>query len=195
MGEGGTGKSTVIKTIEATFDPGEVCEIDAKCEGTFGFQDKFDKELVLISDAPMNMSRVLPQELFQKMVSGDKVQVSVKHQKAFMDNHGQISRRVVVFWFSRIITRVDAGLQERIERQELPQFVARCLGAYRALRERAGTAGYFEVCAPVLKEAQQASIVDAFLDGRNPTGGVGCLGGVPPTPLPPQEGSDTLHDR
>jgi hypothetical protein len=83
LGEAGTGKSAALAVISAMFDGGAIGEIDNNNEKTFGLQDKFNKEVIFIRDAPLRMSDVLPQEQFQKMVSGEGLQVSVKHGMAF----------------------------------------------------------------------------------------------------------------
>ena len=167
LGEGGTGKSTMLNVGSAMYSPDSVAEVDGNNESTFGFQDKYNKEVVFITDCPAHVSRVLPQEMFQKMVSGERVQVSVKHGTAFTevwrapliaasncmfdyrDNAGQMSRRVVVFHFSRPVDAgsADAGLEDRIKNVELPNVVARCLCAYERMLAAVGNGSFWSSSA------------------------------------------------
>ena len=184
LGEAGTGKSTWLKVVGSMFSEDSLAEVDGNNESTFGFQDKFDKDVVFISDAPDRISRVLPQEMFQKMVSGERVQVSVKHGTAFTevwrapliaasnkmfdysDNAGQTSRRVVVFGFGRPIdaANADTGLEDRIKNVELPNVIAHCLGAYERMLATVGGGSFWSssACPAVLREAQE----DAMADGN-----------------------------
>lgn len=122
MGLAGTGKSTIIEVIAAMFSKRAIAEIDGNHEKVFGLHSKSDKELILIRDAPKTLSVVLPQEHFQKMISGEAIQISVKFKTAFAsdwtvpmigasnhpldynDNQGQISRRVVMFKFEKMLS-------------------------------------------------------------------------------------------
>ena len=183
VGEGGTGKSTVLSVVKKMFRDGAVSEIDNNQEQTFGLQDKWDKELIMITDAPVHMSKVLPQELFQKMVTGESVQVAAKYGSAstvgcwrvpmivasntmfdYKDTKGQSTRRVVPFKFSRRLkaNEVDGSLQHRIVGEELPNVVARSLGAYHRLLGEAGSGCFWNVCPKALSEAQE----DAMMEGN-----------------------------
>lgn len=158
IGEGGTGKSCILDVVDAFFDPSAVCEIDSNFEAKFGLQDKYEKEVIFIRDAPHNMSAVLNQGTFQKMVSGDGTQVSKKNMDAvhvkwrvpmiaasnamfdYKDNASQVSRRVVPFWFNKVLSAgdVDGALVDMIKTQELPNVIARCLSEYRKLLDNGG---------------------------------------------------------
>ena len=174
----------MLAVAAAMFDAHSVSEVDCSNERTFGLQDKYDKELLLIRDAPSNMSAVLPQEQFQKMVTGEGVQVSVKNGMAFAevwkvpmmaaantmfdykDNTGQVSRRVVVFRFATVVQAdtADASLEERIIGSELPNVVARCLRAYRVLLADGGARkSFWAICPPTLREAQEEAQVEGNL--------------------------------
>jgi hypothetical protein len=198
LGLGGTGKSSLLNVIEGMFAADKVGDIDSNFERVFGMQDKYDKELVLVRDAPVQMRTVLPQEMFQKMVAGEGLQVSVKNGTAFSDrwrvpifiatNHyldyedgmGQISRRVVTFRFDRTLdsntadTRMDALMAE-----ELPNIVAKCLRFYLDTVARVGGCVFWKFCPEVLRNAQEdamteTSIVYSFLlsGSRDAAGGV-----------------------
>jgi phage/plasmid-associated DNA primase len=128
------------------------------------------------------MSDVLPQEQFQKMVSGEGLQVSVKHGMAFTvpwqshiiaasntmfnyeDNAGQTSRRVVVFAFEKPLDPMtaDMNLDSKIIDQELPNVIAKCLACYFNLIEETKGTSFWAACPAVLREAQE----DAMANGN-----------------------------
>ena len=144
LGERKTGKSTILAIIAAMFNPASVGEIE---DNRFGLQKTYNKELVLIRDAPAKISKILSQEVFQKMVCGERINVKIKYNSPiaciwstplFMesdtmmdydDGRGQISRRVVIFRFEKLLSpdSIDPTLSERIITTELPNIVARCL--------------------------------------------------------------------
>ena len=189
IGEGGTGKSLILSVVCAMLDAGAISEVDNSQEKTFGLQDKHDKELIVVRDAPANMSAVLPQEHFQKMVTGEGIQISVKNDYAFScvwstpmiaasnvmfdykDNASQVTRRVTVFRFPTVVSEAagDASLEERILGGELPNVVARCLDAYRRLRADGNDRKIFwSICPATLKEARddaraEGNLVHKFL--------------------------------
>ena len=106
-----------------------------------------DKEVCFSHDAPANMSKVLSQELFQSMVTGETMSVPVKCKAAvngswcvpvmmasnkrldYNDEEGQISRRVVTFEFSNFVAKKDPQLERRMC-SELPSLVAKSVGMY-----------------------------------------------------------------
>jgi phage/plasmid-associated DNA primase len=179
IGEGGTGKSSILDVVDAFFDPTAVCEIDSNFEQKFGLQDKYDKEVVFIRDAPHNLGAVLDQGTFQKMVTGDGMQVSRKNTGAvhvkwnvpmmaasntmfdYKDNAGQVSRRIVPFWFTKVLSvgEMDGALVDMIKSKELPNVIARCLTEYRKLLADGGwRKSFWAICPPELREAQEESV-------------------------------------
>jgi hypothetical protein len=82
----------------------------------------------------------------------------------YKDNAGQTSRRVVVFQFGNPVdaATADAGLEDRIKTTELPNVVARCLGAYERMLAAAGGGSFWSACPASLKDAQE----DAMIDGN-----------------------------
>jgi phage/plasmid-associated DNA primase len=182
IGQGGTGKSTVMNVIQGMFSDNSFGEIDCNNECTFGLQDKHDREVLFVRDAPQCMQRVLPQELFQKMVAGEGVQVSVKHGTAFpvvwkvaiimASNHmldyndeaGQVSRRVVPLRFDNILSpsEVDEDLDARILQEELPYVIARCLGLYLELvASTKGRGGFWTFCPQAVRDARDDAMAQS----------------------------------
>ena len=173
LGQGGTGKSTIFKVIDAMFRPSAIAEIDGNNEKVFGMQDKFNKEVVFIRDAPSKMSCVLPQEHFQKMVTGEGIQISIKGGTAFNiqwqshiiaganrmfdynDNAGQISRRVALFHFSKSLdqTSINDNLAASIISNELPMIVKKCIDFYH---EKISIGKpFWAICPESLRDAQE----------------------------------------
>lgn len=181
VGEAGSGKSTLLNVVSALFDPASVGEIDCNNEKAFGLQDKYAKELLTVSDMPQRMSDHLPQEQFQKMVSGDHVQVSVKYGTAFSlkwdvpmlfagnqlldykDDAGQTSRRVVPFYFrSGVGGATITTLEDDIKAAELPNLVAKCLSKYlTAAREHGHRRSFWDWCPDEMREAKDEALAEA----------------------------------
>lgn len=181
VGEAGSGKSTLLNVVSALFDPASVGEIDCNNEKAFGLQDKYAKELLTVSDMPQRMSDHLPQEQFQKMVSGDHVQVSVKYGTAFSlkwdvpmlfagnqlldykDDAGQTSRRVVPFYFrSGVGGATITTLEDDIKAAELPNLVAKCVSKYlTAAREHGHRRSFWDWCPDEMREAKDEALAEA----------------------------------
>ena len=89
----------------------------------------------------------IEQAEFQSVVSGEDIQINVKHQKAFAtqwkvpgvlagnevpawcDNSGSIQRRIVLFDFARAVVHGDMKLGEKLE-AEFPALLVKCNRAY-----------------------------------------------------------------
>ena len=143
----GQGKSTIMSVIAALFNPRSVAELDSSHEKMFGLQSTLGKELVMISDAPEKIFKVLSQDVFQKMVSGGEISVNIKYKPTIVctwttplfiassvmldydDDEGEISRRLVIFPFENFLNpgALDTTLSNRIISSELPNIVARSL--------------------------------------------------------------------
>ena len=109
---------------------------------------QIDSELCVGNDLPANMSKVLQQELFQSMVTGETVAVPRKNKPAlsvvwtvplllasnksldYSNDEGQISRRVVIFEFPKYIAEKDPELMRRIREEEVPALIAKSASLY-----------------------------------------------------------------
>ena len=178
VGTGNTGKSSVLQAIEGMFSPGSIGEIDGQNEKTFGLENKYNKEVVFIRDAPAKMSLVLPQETFQKMVTGEGMQISIKYATAlttpwevpiiavantlfdYVDNAAQISRRVVAFQFRKILDVINTRLVKDIKENELASIVKKCIGTYVEMTK--SPLDFWSMCPESLREAKD----DAMMDGN-----------------------------
>ena len=70
LGEAGCGKSVIMNVWKAVFV--SVGCINDSFEGKYGLSYLYDKDLIMCDDLPRNLSRVLPQQTFQTMVTGGK---------------------------------------------------------------------------------------------------------------------------
>ena len=189
LGEAGTGKSTIFRIVEEMFNPLAIGEIDANLEKTFGLQDKATKEVMFIRDAPMKMSQILPQEQFQKMVTGEGIQISVKHKMAYTvnwrshilagankcfdyeDNAGQISRRVAIFHFTKSLdqSQIDVNLASNIIKDELPIIIKKSLSTY--IEYASSGKPFWAICPDSIKSARDDAMIVGNLVYRFLTAG------------------------
>jgi len=155
VGVGGTGKSLLLNVISKCFSESALGNISGKREEVFGLANLHNKEVVMGCDMPVEMSKCLPQVLFQNMTAGDRVEVPRKSTTAlhvqwkapiimasnympdYVNSGNNIGRRIVSFRFTKSVATRDYGLQDAIlHSNELANFVYRSLTEYRALRER-----------------------------------------------------------
>jgi len=157
LGAANTGKSTVNNVIKSLFPPSQV--------GTFGKEEIFglssivNKRVVIASDIQQNMDKYIPRSDFQKMVSGEILDVPVKHQLGrtvkwsvpmmttgnyaidYEDKAGSISRRIATFKMTRQVTIKDTRMEQKILRFEKPGILIECIKAYiNTLKQYSGQA-------------------------------------------------------
>lgn len=152
LGDGNTGKSTILHIIRKMFSFGSVGVISGTQEKTFGFQSLHNKRCILVYDLSENFHQQVDQSQYQSMISGDEVSVAVKNGNPvtlmwttpimmsgnslpnYKDKGGNIARRVFTFEFRNPIDAdiMDTNLQREIEEQELVSLFLRCVRAYRS---------------------------------------------------------------
>lgn len=152
LGLAATGKSTIIlKVIKNLFETVDVGILSNNIERKFGISAFHDKYLVVAPEIKNDLA--IEQAEFQSLVSGEEVQVNVKHKKAFMqewqvpmalagnevpgwaDNGGSIQRRIVVFEFKKPVHGGDMKLGEKLNK-ELPYIIRKCNRAYREMADK-----------------------------------------------------------
>lgn len=186
LGVASTGKSTILKVLLKLFSNSKIGSITETFEGKFGLESKCHMDILEAQDVPPNMGAVLNQQMFQKMVCGERLSVAKKSKTAedmewsvpmvmcgniflsYKDEGGCISRRVVVFEFKKVIANPDAGLLKRILAQELPNIAARFLSSYFNLVAAHKDAVFWNFCPEYLKRTrevvrQETSFVARFL--------------------------------
>ena len=171
-GMGQTGKSTVINIVSHMFQPSEITTISENAEAVFGLQNKWNKEVMLISDCGEHFSKSLDQTLFQKMVSGETINVPQKGMNAidikwnvpimiasnfyldYKDSSQQISRRVVTFNFKNFIAQPDPNLEANILNEELSNIVWKSINTYLDIIEEAKGKDFWQFCPQYFKDSQ-----------------------------------------
>lgn len=145
-GVGSSGKSTIIlKVCKNFFDAVDVGILSNNIERKFGISAFYDKYLFLAPEIRNDLA--MEQAEFQSIVSGEDVQVNVKHKKAFCvewtvpgalagnevpswaDSGGSIQRRIVLFDFARPVRNGDMKLGDKLA-AELPNILRKCNKAY-----------------------------------------------------------------
>ena len=179
-GDANTGKGTVCDLVKRMFSPGSVGVITATQEEKFGLEGLYQKRLVMIPDLPKKFSKIVNQSDFQSMVTGEGVSVARKNKTAvsdqdwtapmlgagnylpdYNDNSGSISRRLVVFLFSVLITTRNTTLKDEIIRGELVTVMLRCIVRYRTTCERWGSADFWTKIAPASLRGVQSEVKEA----------------------------------
>jgi phage/plasmid-associated DNA primase len=174
MGEAGCGKSLVIDVMKQFFR--DIGAVSSNLEKVFGLASLYDKDLIVCDDLPKNFSNVLPQTIFQTWISGGELSIAFKGGSAktvkwnapllFAGNYnpdyvdkGQISRRVMTFEFSKIVSdkKKDTGLLRKISKFELDKLALKCIQTYNkyindpSLMEKS----IWSVCPEYFRENQE----------------------------------------
>lgn len=140
-----THNSTIIKVCKDLYDTVDVGVLSNNIEKKFGLSAFWNKLLFVAPEIKADLQ--IEQAEFQSIVSGEDVQVAIKHKKAFStkwsvpgvlagneipgfaDNSGSIQRRVCVFAFERPVTQGDMRLGEKLE-TEMAALLLKCNKAY-----------------------------------------------------------------
>jgi phage/plasmid-associated DNA primase len=171
-GDSGTGKSTILQLVSAMFPSGSTGAISSTYESKFGLEGLHEKRLILIPDVPEKMSKVLDQQVFQSMCSGEMVLVARKNKTSvsqlwttpmlaaanwsldYKDNGGQIARRIAMFDFKKLVERSDGKLKKKIAQTELVTIMIRCLVKYHRMVAVADGRKFDDFCPEQMKEAR-----------------------------------------
>lgn len=179
-----THNSTIIlKVCKMFYDAQDVGVLSNNIERKFGLSAFYDKYLFLAPEIKSDLG--IEQAEFQSVVSGEDLQVNVKHKKAFAttwtvpgalagnevpawaDNSGSVQRRVLLWEFGRAVTNGDMKLGEKLG-HELPAILAKCNKAYLDMAGKYGHLNVWTVLPQYFKEtrdqlAQSVNSVEAFL--------------------------------
>ena len=146
-GLAGTGKGTITKTVQKFYDVEDVGVLGNDSEKTFGLSAIYDKLLFIAPEIKADIS--LSQASFQSMISGEDVNVAIKHKTAvsvtwevpgilagnevpnWTDNSGSIARRLIIFAFNKKVPRsqLDPQLWNKIK-LNIPNILRKCNLAY-----------------------------------------------------------------
>ena len=179
-----THNSTIIlKVCKNFYDPQDVGVLSNNIERKFGISAFYDKSLFVAPEIKSDLG--IEQAEFQSVVSGEDLQVNMKHKKAFAvtwtvpgalagnevpgwaDNSGSVQRRVLLWEFIRSVTNGDMKLGEKLA-VELPAILVKCNKAYLEMAKKYGHVNIWTVLPKYFKEtrdqlAQSVNSVEAFL--------------------------------
>lgn len=179
-----THNSTILLKVAKNFyDAMDVGVLSNNVERKFGLSAFHNKLLFVAPEVKADLC--LEQAELQSVISGEDLQVNVKHKVAFsttwdvpgilagnevpswVDNGGSVQRRVIVWEFLRAVTNGDMKLGEKLE-AELARIILKCNMAYRSTAERHSHVNiwtilpkYFHATRDTL--AQSVNSVEAFL--------------------------------
>lgn len=183
-GQAASGKSTLIlKVCKLFYDAQDVGVLSNNIERKFGLSAFYDKYLFVAPEIKCDLG--IEQAEFQSVVSGEDLQVNVKHKRAFAttwtvpgalagnevplwaDNSGSVQRRVLLWEFARTVTNGDMKLGEKLA-AELPAILAKCNKAYLEMAGQHSTVNLWTVLPQYFKDtrdamAQSINSVEAFL--------------------------------
>lgn len=194
-GHAGTGKSTICTHVVRNFyDAIDVGVLSNNIERKFGISAFYDKNIFIGPECRNDLA--IEQAEFQSIVSGEDIQVNMKHKKAFSvkwhvpgilagnevpswaDAAGSIQRRLPVFDFEKPVVNGDMRLGQKIE-DELPDLIVKCNRAYREKAAQHGSANIWSILPAYFQRtsnelAQTINALEAFLACDEVTFGPEC---------------------
>ena len=183
-GHAGTGKSTIVTQVcKNLYDPIDCGVMSNNIERKFGLSAFWDKFIFIGPECRNDLA--IEQAEFQSIVSGEDVQVNIKHQKAFStrwrvpgilagneivqwgDSAGSIQRRLPVYDFIKPVLHGDMRLGDKIQ-AELPALLVKCNRAYREMADMHGSENIWTILPEYFQKtssevAQTINVLDAFL--------------------------------
>ena len=184
LGTAATGKSTIsLKVAKLFYEHADVGVMSNNIEKQFGISAFWDKLLFVAPEIKGDLR--VEQAEFQSIVSGESVQISAKHKKAFtvewttpgimagnevpqfIDNAGSVQRRFLVFSFLKAVVNGDMKLADKLA-VELPTILLKCNRAYLDAARRWGSRNIWTVLPEYFRNtrnemAQAVNSIEAFL--------------------------------
>lgn len=178
-----THNSTIIKVCKDLYDTVDVGVLSNNIEKQFGLGAFYDKLIFVAPEIKSDLK--IEQAEFQSIVSGEDVQLAIKHKKAFgtrwtvpgvlagnevpawADNAGSIQRRICVFSFDRPVQRGDMRLGQKLE-AEMAYILVKANRAYLDASSMFGSENIWAVLPSYFLRtrdqlAQTVNSVEAFL--------------------------------
>lgn len=170
LGEASTGKSLIIDIISSCFE--NVGCINDGFETTFGLSSLYKKDIIVTDDLPKHISKIFPQQLFQSCITNGNVSISVKngaainmiwkipmlwagnYQVSYIDQ-GQISRRLLIANFEKLVYNPDTSLKAEIIKNELPAFINKCLHYYKKMVDTSNNKTIWQICPEYFLDQQE----------------------------------------
>lgn len=158
-GVAGTGKSTLLQLAAKFYSPRDVGTLMSEGSRSFSVEHIYDKFVFYCYDADAKMN--LSQTRFNQMVSGEIMSIERKFKTAkdivwraggamagnafppWIDQAGNVGRRMLVTLFEKVVTKVDTKLQDKCN-AELSTFLLKCVRCYLDLVDRHGESGIWD---------------------------------------------------
>lgn len=176
-GVAGTGKSTVLKVLNAFYNAEDVGVLSNNVEAQFGLAPLVNKKIVLCMELRSDFR--LSQAEMQTMISGEEMSLAQKHKDpittkwqaplafagntvgGWSDGQGSIARRFVVINFPKPIVASDPTLMKRIN-DEMPAILLKCNMMYLLKKKLLRSRSFWTV----EKDANNTFIVPQYFRDR-----------------------------
>lgn len=154
-GQAASGKSTILlKVAKIFYDKVDVGILSNNIEKKFGISAFCDKYMFVAPEIKGDLQ--LEQAEFQSIVSGEDVQVAVKHSTAqsvmwktpgilagnevpnWTDNSGSITRRIVIWEFTKSVENGGEMDLDKKLAKEIGLIILKCNRAYHSMVEKVG---------------------------------------------------------
>lgn len=170
VGQAGTGKSTIISVVKELYEDEDVGVMSNNIQKQFGLSDLVGKKVFIAPEIKRDFT--IDQSEFQSMVSGDKINIAVKHSASksmdwktpgimagnevpdFIDNSGSIQRRIVTVRFDKKVLDGDLKLITKL-RKEMGHIIPKCNRMYLKKAEQFGTTTIWNVLPDYFKKTQR----------------------------------------
>ena len=182
-GHAGTGKSTICLVVKKFYDALDVGIMSNNIERQFGLSAFYDKFMFIAPECRNDLA--IEQAEFQSIVSGEDIQISMKHKTAksvkwkvpgllagnevpsWADTAGSIQRRLPVIDFIKPVVSGDMMLHEKLS-LEIPELLLKCNRAYRCAAELHGSSNIWGLLGPYFQKtsnelAQTINALEAFM--------------------------------
>ena len=178
-GVGGSGKSTIIiSVVKKIYQIEDTKVLSNNIEQKFGLSAILDGLMYVAPEIKGNLC--LEQTDFQSIVSGESVSAAVKHHHprqvdqwetpgflggnevpGWKDNGGSILRRIVCFFFKRVVSKEhkDTRLDDNLK-AEMPFILQKCVRAYLELAQQHAGKDIWSILPKYFRDTQSKLAAD-----------------------------------
>lgn len=158
-GTAGSGKSTILRLASKFYTPLDIGNLMSEGQKTFSIEHIYDRFMFFCYDVDDKMNFSLTR--WNQMVSGETIAIERKFKipiqkkwsvpggfagnsyPPWIDQAGNVSRRMLIFLFCKVVTVVDPNLETKCD-LELGAFLKKCISCYFLLLERHGNRGIWD---------------------------------------------------
>ena len=158
-GVAGSGKSTLLNLAAQFYTPMDVGTLMSETNKTFTLEHLYNKYVFFCVEVSSQMTMAVAR--FNQIVEGSRLSVERKFKvpldvfwkvtgafagnefPPWVDKGGNISRRMMVFLFEKMVKVIDPTLYGRCK-GEMPSFMRKCVACYHDLKKRHGHRGIWE---------------------------------------------------